>query len=88
MMRDYLEGFGGEILRSFYFLDFRHALPCRRSLFLPRLLGAQLCTPFSIPPLNSFFFFLDPFRSQIHLTCTGTLIHCLPPFSHCQIPLH
>ena len=88
-------GIWGEILRSFYFFRSQRRFASRCIAFLPRLLGAQLCAPFSIPLLISlpffmcffFFFFWNLSRSRIHLTCVWALIHCLPPFSRRWIPL-
>jgi hypothetical protein len=101
-MRDFLEGFEGRFLRSFYFLDSGDASPCLRDhssiddadrclFFLLRSLGAQLRASFSIPPRSIhsrfYFYFWTLPRSRIHLTCAWALIHCLSLFSRRRIPL-
>ena len=54
--------------------------------FLPRLLGAQLCAPFSIPPLNSLssfiYVFFEPFPEA------GFIPHARGRFSTVYHPSH
>ena len=96
------EGFwrdlGGDFL---FFIDSGDALLCvrdhssiddadRRLFFLAEIVRRPVVCPI-FDSLGQFtlvyFYFWTLRRSRIHLTCTWALIHCLPPFSHCRIPL-
>ena len=79
-------------MRSFYFLDFRHTLPCRCITFFAKIVRCPVVCPIFDSPTQFTLFFLCIFwtlyQSQIHPPCMWALFHCLLLFSCHQIPLH